>query len=167
MKHRLLPGFTLIELLITVVIITILAIAAFAVFNPQNRIWSAQAQQAVSDLQELSKAIELYAIDTGTYPPEEVDALPAVLGDYIHFNSDWPAGPFPGSIYDYDNLQGQSCADSNANGSVQIRLRNVTERQPGGGSNWVWYHPVIGSGTPECNNASQGGECVSCGDFSL
>ena len=154
----------MIELILVLLLLGVLAVAGLTIFNPQQRVWAAQAQQALSDMEQLARAIETYAIDNGNYPGEVTNDIPDVLGDYIRFNPSWPDGPFPGSVYDYDNLQLLSCEDPMAEGSVQVRLRNVPGR---GGEDWVWYRPVIGTGSPDCLDVSAPGECVSCVEFSL
>lgn len=59
-------GFTLIELLVVIAIIAILAAILFPVFL--NAKESAQQTRCVSNLQQLGKAVGMYASDCGGYP---------------------------------------------------------------------------------------------------
>lgn len=60
-------GFTIVELLIVIVIIGILAAITIVAYNGiQQR---ARDSQRASDLTTLNKALELYYIDNGEYPP--------------------------------------------------------------------------------------------------
>lgn len=59
-------GFTIVELLIVVVIIAILAAITVVAFNGvQDR---ARNAQVVSDLNQLNKKIQMYAVENGSYP---------------------------------------------------------------------------------------------------
>ena len=60
-------GFTIVELLIVIVVIAILAAITIVAYNGiQNR---ATAAKEISDIQSIDKAIQLYYIDNGSYPP--------------------------------------------------------------------------------------------------
>ena len=62
-----LRGFTIVELLIVVVVIAILAAITIVAYNGiQAR---AKDSQADSALNQVKKALELYKIDNGFYPP--------------------------------------------------------------------------------------------------
>lgn len=76
-------GFTLIELLIVVAIIGILA--AIAVPNFMNAQIRAQIARCVSDMNTLSKALEMYKMDENAYPTCS-KARVAGSGDYFHPN---------------------------------------------------------------------------------
>jgi general secretion pathway protein G len=78
-------GFTLIELLVVLGIIALLA----ALVAPQviRYLGSARSDTAKAQLKNLESAVELYYLDTGTYPPAEAGlealvAQPAGLGSW-------------------------------------------------------------------------------------
>ena len=68
-------GFTLVELLVVLGIIALLA----AVVAPQvlRYLSSAKSDAAAAQLKNIESALELYYLDTGTYPKQE-DGLPAL-----------------------------------------------------------------------------------------
>lgn len=76
-------GFTLIELLIVVAIIGILA--AIAVPNFMNAQIRAQVARCVSDMNTISKGLEMYKMDENAYPTWS-KARVAGSGDYTHPN---------------------------------------------------------------------------------
>lgn len=78
-------GFTLIELMIVIAILGILA--AVAIPNFLNARGKAQDAAALSTLEAVKTALEMYAADNGTYPisSANVAALKASLKD------DWPS----------------------------------------------------------------------------
>lgn len=170
-RHKsILSGFTLVEILVVMALLAIMSVFVIVILNPAGRIWRAQASEAVTELKELAKALELYAIDNGGYPVDEIEGLPAGLGTYISFEPSWPAGPFPGSYYDFDNwTDGRSCVNPAGETSVQITLRNIPNRNPDGTSVWAWYVPLQGSGVPACENVAESdkGECITCAGFSI
>lgn len=66
-KHNPARGFTIIELLIVIVVIAILAAITIVAYNGiQQR---ARDSQRKSDVATIQKALELYYLDNGFYPP--------------------------------------------------------------------------------------------------
>lgn len=63
-------GFTLIELLIVIVVISLIATAAFAALNPTKRIGESNDSRRKSDLISLGRAIEMYTADYGYAPTQ-------------------------------------------------------------------------------------------------
>lgn len=61
-------GFTLIELLVVIAIIGVLAGVVLASLNVARE--KARDAQRQSDIQQISKALELYYLDNGRYPSE-------------------------------------------------------------------------------------------------
>ena len=78
-KHTKQTGFTIVELLIVIVVIGILAAITIVAYNGvQNKASDVSVQ---SDLSDLSKKIELFAIDNDRYPrgPADFNALSVKL----------------------------------------------------------------------------------------
>ena len=75
-------GFTIVELLIVIVVIGILASITIVAYNGiQQRGRDAQRR---SDVATIAKALELYYLDNGAYPP-----TPCALGAGCKINSGW------------------------------------------------------------------------------
>lgn len=112
-------GFTIVELLIVVIVITILAvISAIAYVNFTQR---AYKNRATSEISRIARAVSLYHIDKGDYPPDVDRNLPVQIFDYTGQEvvpSQWPIAPWPDSVYDYDHFVG-----SDGNDTVQISIR--------------------------------------------
>ena len=106
-------GFTLIELLVVVAIIGILAMVIMMGINSaRNKAYTARAMQEFRSFQE---AMELYLMDYGNYPADVNRNIPSGMEEYLGGGS-WPSGPYPGSVYDWDNKM-------DTNGYIQISLR--------------------------------------------
>lgn len=60
-------GFTIVELLIVIVVIAILATISIVAYNGVQQ--RARDSQRKSDLAAIAKALELYRVDNGHYPP--------------------------------------------------------------------------------------------------
>jgi len=60
------PAFTLVELIVVIVILSILATIAFLSFN--NYSWATRDSNRLSDINSISKSIELYLVKTWVYP---------------------------------------------------------------------------------------------------
>jgi prepilin-type N-terminal cleavage/methylation domain-containing protein len=71
-RSKINTGFTLIELLVVIAIISFISIIIYA--NLQDARNRAQATKIVAETDQLSKAIELYKNDKGTYPGEKDNA---------------------------------------------------------------------------------------------
>lgn len=69
LKTRARQGFTLVELMVVILIIAILA--AMIVPRLISRTDDAKEAAAVADLRNLSKMLDTYRLDTGTYPSQE------------------------------------------------------------------------------------------------
>ena len=61
-------GFTLIELIITVAVIAALATTVILVINPVNLFKEARDSQRIADLEQMSRAVSLYAANVGDIP---------------------------------------------------------------------------------------------------
>lgn len=109
------PGFTLPELLITIAIIGILATVVLTNLTPARD--SALQARALVEFRQFENALEQYKLDTGgSYPPDTNRDVPAELANYLS-GDDWPEGPWPGSVYDWDNW------DNDGERTYQLSLR--------------------------------------------
>jgi prepilin-type N-terminal cleavage/methylation domain-containing protein len=94
-------GFTLIELLVVVAIIGVLAVLIVSsLAAARNKAYSARTLQEFRSFQQ---AMELYLNDNGNYPADVSRNIPAGVEAYLGGGS-WPDGPYPGSVYDWDNI---------------------------------------------------------------
>ena len=106
-------GFTLIELLVVVAIIGILAI--FVTTNVravQNKAYFAKAQK---EFRSFEDAMYLYMIDHNNFPADVSRNIPPGLEEDLAGGT-WPDAPWPGSVYDWDNITG-------ADPYVQLSIR--------------------------------------------
>jgi competence protein ComGC len=162
-------AFTIQEILIVAVIVAVLSTVTYAILRPQERITDAAYDQALIELKEITRAIQLYSLDNGQYPPEVSQGIDPGLAKYLTKDINWGSGPLPGTVYDYDNWIGQSCLASAANDTVQISLRNVPGRNPDGSSVWSWYASATPGklGAATCLDATKvgKGECANCDGF--
>jgi len=94
-------GFTLLELLAVISIIGILAsIIVPPSIAAKNDAYTVRAK---TELKEISDALELYADDNnGNYPADADRGLPPGIEKYLG-PGNWPAAPWPGSVYDWDS----------------------------------------------------------------
>jgi len=93
-------GFTLIELLIVISIIGLLSSVVLVSLNGARE--KAYYARAATETAELAKALDLYLMDYGYYPADSSRNLPNGLEAYLP-SGNWPNGPWPGSIYDWEN----------------------------------------------------------------
>lgn len=163
-------GFTLIELLIVIAVIGVLAAIILIAINPPRIIENANYQTTVSNLNQVSKAAQMYEISSGITPPDANRNIPTEFMPYLGPGI-WPRGPFSGSVYDWDNWTGVTCWDGSP-GGVQISLRDIanyggqrysTQSTPvTGRPQFAIYFVISGEGIPHCNVASTVGICVNC-----
>ena len=105
-------GFTLIELLVVIAIIAVLALlVTSAVIATRNKAYTVRAIQEFKSFQQ---AMEFYIIDNEVYPADVSRDIPSGMEQYLAIG-EWPDGPYPGSVYDWDNIP--------AHGYIQISLR--------------------------------------------
>ena len=163
-------GFTLIELLIVVAIVAVLATFVLLAINPTKIIENSRRATAEAAMNQIAKAAQMYEAETGILPPDESRNIPTVFMGHLGAGP-WPEGPWPGSKYDWDNWEGQTCWDG-TQGSIQISVRDIktyqgklysTQEVPvTGRPQFALYFAIRGVGIPHCSSASTVGICVNC-----
>lgn len=94
-------GFTLIELLVVISIIGLLSSIVF-IFTESARN-SAREVRVLAELRNINKALAIYLIDYGDYPPDTDREVPPGLEPYLA-SGVWPEETaWPGSVFDWDN----------------------------------------------------------------
>lgn len=97
-------GFSLIELIVAISVLGILAgitVIAFPSYVERTRMGRAELE-----LSQLANAAKQYAVRYNAYPPDVGVGIPSELNEFIdasNYNNDWPTGPWPGSLYDYES----------------------------------------------------------------
>lgn len=151
-------GFSLVEILVTVTIVIILSVVALLIVKPLNFLGDSSYAVTVASLKSIANAANLYAEETGVYPADVNRDIPREFIKYLNPGA-WPAGPFTGSVYDWDNWTGQTCWDGTP-GGIQITLRQINNYK--GKTNYTLYWVMKGPGMPHCNDSSVRGECLNC-----
>jgi len=155
-------GFTLIEILIVVAIIGVLSALVVRSVNPAQFTLKARYASAKFELEEIAKAAKLYGEATGSYPPDVVRNIPSQFEPYFGYTSgSWPTGPFPGSVLDWDNWEGQTCWEGST-GIIQVTLRQISNMNVTPGAEWTMFQVIKGKGVPHCSVSSTQGECINC-----
>src|SRR5690606_20953452 len=96
-------GFTLIELLVVIVIIGVLAAMVLVAINPSKRFQEFYFNKSVEQLGILVRASESFALRNGDYPADTDRNVPTELKDDLR-GEHWPKAPWPGSVFDWDNI---------------------------------------------------------------
>ncbi len=105
MLNKRIEGFTLIELLIVMsVIITLMSVL---IPNLTTARYRAQVASVMSELRTLQNALEVYAMDMGSYPGDTVAELDAFRLNYLNNkNPTWPWNRQDRILYaDPDSIQ--------------------------------------------------------------
>ena len=106
-------GFSLIEILVVIAILGVLVTLVYSAINiARNKAYTARTLQ---EFRAFEQAMFLYLDDFGSYPPDVSRDIPPGIEVYMG-GTDWPKGPYPGSVYDWDNITG-------ADPYIQISLR--------------------------------------------
>ena len=106
-KNRKLDGFSLLELLVVIAIIGI--VLSFIVPNVINRPSEARKTKIVNDIMVLESALELYKLDNGDYPSEDI-GLEILANDQKKYINGIPNDPwgipyryrYPGKFRKFD-----------------------------------------------------------------
>src|SRR5690554_4877825 len=110
-------GFTALELVIVIAIIGILSAVTMG-YMLRSRA-SAYEAKAQLEIKSTATALELYQNKYGNYPDDVDRDLPSGLSEFMS-DSNTAAGPWPGSIYDWDNWQDP---DDSSRRIYQISIR--------------------------------------------
>jgi len=98
-------GFTIVELLIVIVVIAVLATIVIIAYNGITN--QAYQNRASQELGAITKAIQLFETNNGRYPVDVQRGIPAEITPYLNGSAEnWPDGPWPSSVYDYDYFTG-------------------------------------------------------------
>jgi len=150
-------GFTIIELLVVIAIIGLLA--SFGMSNLIRARAKGKAAKAISELDAIRTAAELYVSDNGDYPPDVDRDIPPGIESYLA-PGQWPEGPWNGSVYDWDNW--------NDGEIIQVTLRmcpiSGTCNPPF--KDWTryssMYYCITGNCVPHESYPDDPGWCVNC-----
>lgn len=119
-KIKSMSGFTLIEVLVVIAIIGTLAAVVLAnVGEGQEKAYEGAAR---AELDGISDALELYHLDNGAYPSDADRDIPPGVESYLN-QKNWPAAPWPSSIYDYDHWTASELAHPPKKEVYQISVR--------------------------------------------
>lgn len=96
-------GFTIVELLVVIVVIGILASIVLVSYSGSQE--QTYYNRAKTELTTMTNAIKLYSLKYNTYPPDVSRGLPSGIEEFVTKDPNvlWPLGPWPGSVYDYEN----------------------------------------------------------------
>jgi general secretion pathway protein G len=83
MKNQIQKGFTLLEILLVIAAIGILAAIVIVAINPNRQLSQVRDTERRSDVNALSKAMEQYLIDYGSYPTGITNEYQPVCNDAI------------------------------------------------------------------------------------
>jgi len=98
-------GFTLVEILIVVIVLGTLAAVGYGTLSQRWKL-KAYYTRTVAELNAMGNAANLYVAKYNDYPPDVSRNVPAGLKEFVQGQEgieEWPAAPWPGSVYDYDN----------------------------------------------------------------
>ncbi len=128
-QHSTDNGFTLVELLLVISIIGILIALILPVFsNARNASYTSRAKV---EFRSFVTSLQLYLNNNnGVYPPDANRSIPAGLESYLATSGDWPNGPWPGSVYDWDAWAPSELSYEPKQQVYQISIRFCPVGQP-------------------------------------
>lgn len=153
-----LNGYSILELLISVTILITLSSIILIVFNPTKHLEKARTAAAYEDLAAVAQAAQVFSSENGYYPADVNRNIPQEFIEYLSPGA-WPNGPFPGSVYDWDNWEGSTCWDGTT-GIIQVTLRQINGYK--NKNDYTLYFVIQGIGIPHCSNSTTKGECLNC-----
>jgi len=151
-------GFTLIELLVVIAIIAVLASITIFAINPAELTEKSRTATAKESLASIARAAAIFSADKGSYPADVIRDIPQEFIKYLSPGA-WPGGPFPGSVYDWDNWDDQTCWDGSTH-IIQVTLRQINNYK--GKTDYTLYYVIQGVGIPHCSTSTTKGECINC-----
>ncbi|MEK7595007.1 MAG: type II secretion system protein [Patescibacteria group bacterium] len=151
-------GFTLVELLTVMGMLVMLATIILVLINPSKMLEQARTAAAYESLAAIAKAAHTFSNENGYFPSDVNRNLPQEFIEYLSPGA-WPNGPFPGSVYDWDNWETQTCWDGST-GIIQVTLRQINGYQ--GKNNYTIYYVIQGIGVPHCSTTTVKGKCINC-----
>ncbi len=151
-------GFTLVELLTVIAILAVLATVVIFMINPPQLIENSRVAVTKVSLEEVAKAAKMIAADSGYYPADVNRNIPTEIIQHLSPGA-WPNGPFPGSVYDWDNWDDQTCWDGSTH-IIQVTLRQINDYQ--GKQDYTMYYVIKGLGIPHCSTSTDRGICLNC-----
>ena len=151
-------GFTLVEMLLVIAMLAILATLVVTYYNPVKLKQDHQYIATRESLINIATAARLYAEDNDDYADDVNRSIPSQFSKYINPGT-WARGPFPGSVYDWDNWDDQTCWDGTTH-DIQVTLRQVDGYK--GKTDYTIYYVIKGPGIPHCSTSTTKGECINC-----
>lgn len=162
-------AFTLVEMLLVVAILGIFAGITFIVFSDQAK-ERAYYGRALKEFESFHYALLFYKEANEDYPPDANRDIPAGLEQYLA-PGEWPAGPWPGSNYDWENWDDPNTGEKIY--QISIRFCPLGEPEQCHIPNQPWaeyfdiyssvYFCVEGPCRPHINKpVDHPGHCVNC-----
>ena len=137
-------GFTIVELLIVIVVIAILAAITIVAYNGIQE--CARATTIQSDLNNIAKKIEMYAVDNGHYPSSSAELYLGTAAPIRLSSFSTGSDPYQTVLYGYDGT----------NYLISARQNNTTN----------WY--TIGSGlSMQIKNGNSGTATTACTNLGM
>lgn len=177
-------AFTLVELLIVMVVIGILATITYSIAVPQ---WRERTyfNKAVAETTMLANAVNLYVAKYNAYPPDVNRNIPAGILEFLQVNGqnggggNWPQGPWPNSVYDWENWPPDPVNGPQQTYQISIRFCQATDplsvcqahfpKESWVTSGWDQYSSVYYCISGSCRAhqnypPSHPGYCINCGN---
>lgn len=126
--------------------------------KPAQYIENSRVATTKASLQDIASAAKMYSLENGYYAPDVNRDLPMEYSKYMH-SGPGSNGPFPGSVYDWDNWDDQTCWDGSTH-IIQVTLRQINDYQ--GKKDYTLYYVIQGVGIPHCSDSSARGICLNC-----
>lgn len=151
-------GFTLVEILVVITLLIIIASMVLFAINPAKVIEDSRISATKAGFNQIAKAAQIYTTQNESLPADTNRNIPVEFQPLLGSGT-WPAGPWPGSVYDWDNWSDQTCWDGST-GIIQITMRQIPKYKSK--TNYTLYFVIQGDGIPHCSDSSVKGECVNC-----